>query len=446
MGVARNLKWALIAFGLEIAFLVVSYIVYLLWKGILITGSALADALLLGFLMVLFAFDYAIVRRHPTDEASETESPDQTSSSGTKREQALKYLKVLGRLSSSQLASLLEIDVRNLSKFINPLIQTGIITARKEGKTFIYSLRDAHSYLHMHNRHNSLGENEYAAHVELPKWQVKLPKEGSMLGRVAVDDWKLGEFFYLPLKKYAQKGILVSGASGAGKTIAAKVIVEELLEDGIPVLVFDYTNQWERLLEKNTNEEMLDRYAEFGMRRSSKGFKGHIIQSAPKLDYLLSPAGVTIVDLSETYDSAERVGKVAKMLDQMLEYFQFQEDSEILRLLIVVEEAHLWTSKEVPKDAVRFLDNAVRLLRKKGVGVMLVSQKISDFDPAMRSAMNISVLFRTKYEGDLKSISRMLGNEMSSIIPKLQIGYSVFHLADVGEPFVVAWRPTYSQP
>lgn len=33
---------------------------------------------------------------------------------------------------------------------------------------------------------------------------------------------------------------------------------------------------------------------------------------------------------------------------------------------------------------------------------MLVSQKISDFDPAMRSAMNISILFRTKYEGDLK--------------------------------------------
>jgi hypothetical protein len=37
----------------------------------------------------------------------------------------------------------------------------------------------------------------------------------------------------------------------------------------------------------------------------------------------------------------------------------------------------------------------IRLLRKKGVGVMLVSQKISDFDPAMRSAMNISILFRT---------------------------------------------------
>jgi DNA helicase HerA-like ATPase len=266
-----------------------------------------------------------------------------------------------------------------------------------------------------------------------------------MLGRVALDDWKLGDFVYLPLRKFAQKGILVSGASGAGKTIAAKVIVEELLEDKMPVLVFDYTGQWQRLLEKNTNEEMLDRYAEFGMRRSPKGFKGSVIQSVPELDDLLTSEGVTVVDLSDTYNSAERVDKVAQMLDQLLEYFQFQEDSDNLRLLIVVEEAHLWTSKDMPRDAVRFLDAAVRLLRKKGVGIMLISQRISDFDPAMRSAMNTSILFRTKYDGDLRAIARMLGNEASEIIPRLPVGYSIFHLADVGEPFVMAWRPTYSQ-
>ena len=131
------------------------------------------------------------------------------------------------------------------------------------------------------------------------------------------------------------------------------------------------------------------------MRRSPKGFKGRIVPATSQLDDLLDSEGVTIVDLSEIYDSTERVGKVAHMLDQLLEYFQFQEDSEELRLLIVVEEAHLWTSKDLPKEALRFLDSAVRLLRKKGVGVMLVSQKISDFDPAMRSAMNISILFRT---------------------------------------------------
>jgi len=431
---------------MEFTCLAFGYLAYLLWNRVSITGSAFSDTLLLGFLSTLFALNYAIASRLSTANAEENEMTDNTAHSGTKREQALKYLKVLGHLSSAQLASLLEIDVRNLSKFVNPLIQTGIIAARKDGKTFIYSLRDAHTLLHTHNRHTPSEEDDYAGHVELPKWHVNLPKEGNMLGRVAIDDWKLGEFLYLPLRKYAQKGILVSGASGAGKTIAAKVIVEELVEEGMPALVFDYTQQWQRLFEKNTNEEMLDRYAEFGMRRSPKGLKGRVLNSAPQLDSLLGSAGATIVDLSDIYDSAERVNKVARMLDQILEYFQFQEDSEDLRLLIVVEEAHLWTSKDLPKDAVRFLDSAARLLRKKGVGVMLVSQKISDFDPAMRSAMNISILFRTKYEGDLKAAARMLGSQVSEVIPKLPVGYSVFHFADVGDPFVLAWRPTYSQP
>jgi DNA-binding transcriptional ArsR family regulator len=443
VSVARSLKRSLLVFSVEVACFALGYLAYTLWKEGSITGSTLSDALLLFSLSMLLVLDYAVVGRNSSDEADTTSEPPGPSGA-TKKEQALKYLRVLGKVSSGQLASLLDIDVRNLSKFVNPLIQTGIIAARKEGKTFIYSLRDAHSYLHTHNRHNPSEEDEYEVHTELPKWHVKLPKEGNMLGRVALDDWKLGDFLYLPLRNHAQKGILVSGASGAGKTIAAKVIVEELLEDEIPILVFDYTQQWQRLLEKNTSEEMLDRYAEFGMRRSPKGFKGHVVRSAPQLDELLA-SGVTIVDLSEEYDSAERVERVAKMLDQLLEYFQFQEDSEELRLLIVVEEAHLWTSKDLPKDAARFLDSAVRLLRKKGVGVMLVSQKISDFDPAMRSAMNISILFRTKYEGDLDSISRTSGREFSKIVPSLPVGYSVFHSADLGDPFVISWRPLYSQ-
>jgi KaiC/GvpD/RAD55 family RecA-like ATPase len=445
VGVARNLKRALIAFSVEVTCLIFGYLSYLLWHQGSITHSTLTDVLLGVCFSMLFALDYTITSRHPSDITEVANEPS-TAPPGTKREQALRYLKILGRLSSGQLASLLEVDVRNLSKFVNPLIQTGIVVARKEGKTFIYSLRDAHTDVNTHNRHTSSGEDEYAANVEPPKGQVKPSKEGNILGRVALDDWKLGEFLYLPLRKYAQKGILVSGASGAGKTVAAKVIVEELLEDGIPVLVFDSTNQWERLLERNTNDEMIDRYAEFGMRQSPKRFKGKVVQSASQLNDPLSSEGVKIVDLSDTYDSGERVNKVAQILDQLLEYFQSQEDSDDLKLLIVVEEAHLWTLKEVPKDAVRFLDSAVRLLRKKGVGVMLVSQKISDFDPAMRSAMNISILFRTKYEGDLKTIARMLGGEMSAIVPKLPVGYSVYHLADVGDAFVVAWRPLYSQP
>jgi len=134
------------------------------------------------------------------------------------------------------------------------------------------------------------------------------------------------------------------------------------------------------------------------------------------------------------------------VLDQILDHFQNEEDSEDLRLFLVIEEAHLWTAKGVPREAADFLDRVVRLLRKKGVGVMLVSHKISDFDPAMRSSMNVSIIFRTKYEGDLDSLSRILGSEFSKIVRSLPVGYSILHSADLGSPFAVAWRRLYSRP
>jgi hypothetical protein len=59
--------------------------------------------------------------------------------------------------------------------------------------------------------------------------------------------------------------------------------------------------------------------------------------------------------------------------------------------------------------------------------------------------MNISILFGTEYEGDLRTIAWMLGSEISTIVPLIPVGYSAFHAADVEDPFVVEWRPTFSQ-
>ncbi len=89
--------------------------------------------------------------------------------------------------------------------------------------------------------------------------------------------------------------------------------------------------------------------------------------------------GATIFGLSGISEGADRVEKVALALDGIGERFDSQKDSDELRLLVVVEEAHLWTLKEIGKNAIRFLDKAVGMLRKKRVGVMLVSHKISDF-------------------------------------------------------------------
>lgn len=310
MSFIRNLKRTFTIFSIEVTFLAIGYCIYVIWNRYLITGMILGDVLFWSFLAVLFLLNYFVISTRQEEVEEEQAELKQTSFGYTKKEQALKYLKVIGNLTSNQLANLLDIDVRNLSKFINPLIQTGVIEAKKQGKTFIYSLKDARSFLHAHNRHNSLGESDYTGHITLPKSDVKLPAEGNMLGRIALDDWKLGEFFYLPLKKYAQKGILVSGASGSGKTVAAKVIVEELLDDQIPLLVFDATKQWERLKEKNTSDEMLKRYRLFGMKQNPRGYTVQTIKQMVGIDDILDYKATTIFDLSNITDEAERVERV----------------------------------------------------------------------------------------------------------------------------------------
>ena len=86
MGIAGNLKRALVAFALEVTCILFLYLAYLLGSGASLTGSTPTDALLIGFLLILFAFDYAIMSRHSSDEAGETEIPDQGPSPITKRE------------------------------------------------------------------------------------------------------------------------------------------------------------------------------------------------------------------------------------------------------------------------------------------------------------------------------------------------------------------------
>jgi hypothetical protein len=83
----------------------------------------LSDILLTVSLAIMFGLNAAVVFRQPAKETSETATNSDTSiTTGTmKKEQALKFMKVLGNLSSNQLAGLLEIDMPNLGLGLEPL-------------------------------------------------------------------------------------------------------------------------------------------------------------------------------------------------------------------------------------------------------------------------------------------------------------------------------------
>jgi hypothetical protein len=101
----RVIVKSIVAFFFEVGTLAVGYYAYLALNGISITGNSLADLLLPASLAMLFALNIALVSKLLGKETEKTAVNSDTAPIGgaTKKEQALKFLKVMGNLSSNQL-------------------------------------------------------------------------------------------------------------------------------------------------------------------------------------------------------------------------------------------------------------------------------------------------------------------------------------------------------
>ncbi|MFQ5406676.1 MAG: ATP-binding protein [Candidatus Micrarchaeia archaeon] len=284
---------------------------------------------------------------------------------------------------------------------------------------------------------------------------------------------------------------LVAGATGSGKTVAAQVLVEEALKKGVSVVVFDPTAQWTGFLRPQKNQEMLSRYSDFGLSSSdAQGFKGTI--QIPKsddehLDFerLMKPGALTVFCLNrlKRSDSLEdgaqkanqrtrETSKSLNKMDAMLAYLkrtdlsaqsagaspteQFVSNSIMqvfdanfpesgnLKMLLVYDEVH----RLLPKfggtgHGFRQIERAVREFRKWGVGLILISQVLSDFVGEIRANIGTEMQMRTKYEGDLDRVNLKYSEEALHAVVKSPIGTGLVQNAEYnrGFPFMVSFRP-----
>ena len=97
-----------------------------------------------------------------------------------------------------------------------------------------------------------------------------LPQAGersAFIGKLAESSTKT----YLDLDKF-QIHTLIAGSSGSGKSVVAQDLVEEALEKGVAVVVFDPTAQWTGFLRKNEDKRVIDMYKEFGMKKKASEY------------------------------------------------------------------------------------------------------------------------------------------------------------------------------
>ncbi|MBD3253350.1 DUF87 domain-containing protein, partial [Candidatus Pacearchaeota archaeon] len=240
---------------------------------------------------------------------------------------------------------------------------------------------------------------------------------------------------------------IVAGATGMGKSISAQVIIEEALMNNIAVIVFDPTAQWSGMLRKCTDKKMMSYYPKFGMKEADvRAFKGNVrqVKNARQIIDIskhTNPGQIQIFTLNKL-DPKDIDVFVANVIRQI--FRSDPKESPNLKLIIVFDEVHRLLSKFGGSgEGFLQVERACREFRKWGMGVMLISQVLSDFVGEIKANINTEVQTRTLEESDLSRIKTKYGDEFLKSLVRAEVGVAMFQNAEYnrGRPYFVNFRP-----
>jgi hypothetical protein len=249
----------------------------------------------------------------------------------------------------------------------------------------------------------------------------------------------------------------VSGTTGGGKSFLARVLIEEAVQhQQLNILVLDPRNQSAGLLVAEDRPAILQNYNDFGMKPGgARGFKfsyfAPALAYAPPMPQELSSLamGRSIVSF-KGLDDQKRCELAGRILEAVFDACSSQE-AESPRLLILIDEAHLFTRKRLDKSAKesaaqaeRAIDKLAREGRKFGVLVVLISQTIKDFGYELASIrqMTSTKIFLRNSDREIEYAADIIGD--GRLLVQLPTGTTLIHNANWGV-LRVRVRPPYSK-
>ena len=241
---------------------------------------------------------------------------------------------------------------------------------------------------------------------------------------------------------------IVAGSTGSGKSFASQVIAEEALENDVAVVIFDPTAQWTGFLRELEQDNIKELFKAFGMnpKKDTTSYKGNIIRvdnplEIIDLDEYMKPGEITIFDCHKM--SFEDLDKfVANTVSQV--FMSELDEQEDLRLLMCYDEVHRLLPKFGGSGAgFMQIERACREFRKWGIGVLLISQVLSDFMNEIKANINTEVLMRTRDEEDLEHVSMKYGDNVVQSLVKASVGTGMLQNSDYnkGRPYLTRFRP-----
>ena len=272
-----------------------------------------------------------------------------------------------------------------------------------------------------------------------------LPKPGprsAYMGKIAETDKKA----YFDIDQLTTH-TLVAGSTGGGKTVSTEVLVEEAIMKGVAIIVFDPTAQWTGMLRKCQEKKMLNIYKKFGLKKTdARAFNGNIKQITNAREVIdikkfMKQGEINVFSISKL-DPEDADILVATTVRQVF-HANLPESPE-LKLLIVFDEVH----RLLPKfggsgEGFIQIERACREFRKWGVGLILISQVLSDFVGETKANINTEIQMRTRDQGDLDRIKNKYGGYMLQSLLKSSTGTGMIENSayNKGNPYFVAFRP-----
>src|SRR3989338_6793442 len=119
-------------------------------------------------------------------------------------------------------------------------------------------------------------------------------------------------------------------------------------------------------------------------------------------------------------------------------------ESPNLKTLIVYDEVHrLLTKFGGSGQGFIQIERGAREFRKWGIGLVLISQVLSDFVGEIKANIGTEIQMRTRYEGDLERVSMKYGEDVQKSIIKATVGTGIVVNAEYnhGRPYFVSFRP-----
>ncbi|MFH8092932.1 MAG: helicase HerA-like domain-containing protein, partial [Candidatus Aenigmatarchaeota archaeon] len=273
-----------------------------------------------------------------------------------------------------------------------------------------------------------------------------LPKGDLTIGKIAETDVK-ATFDSVDLMTH----VIIAGSTGAGKSVTASVFAEELLDKKLPVVVFDPTAQWTGFVKPCKDENVLKYYKKHGMSLDdTKSYPGNIYEMTnPKakidLKKYMNPGEITVFVLNKLkpgeYDEA-----VTNIINSI--FSESWEETTKPRLIIVFDEVHRLLEKYGGKGGYIALERACREFRKWGIGLIMVSQVLSDFKEAIKGNVLTEIQMHTKSLGDLQRIEKKYGLEYARRVAKEEVGIGMIQNPkyNKGLPWFVAFKPPKHMP